>query len=109
MPVFRTPLQRRLHEKRHCGDVLDRKIQCKRRDGTTASPAQMLIWRDGKPCASIGSADLVAFAKEKLKTGVTPQTVSNYLSHLSAIFTLAGPAWNIPLDAGAMLDALIVC
>jgi len=45
-----------------------------------------------KLCAQIDSADIVAFAKEKLNTGVSPQTVSNYLSHLSAVFTVAGPA-----------------
>jgi len=32
-----------------------------------------------KLCAQIDSADIVAFAKEKLNTGVSPQTVSNYL------------------------------
>jgi integrase len=31
------------------------------------------------------------------------------MSHLSAIFTLARPAWGIPLDAQEMKDALIVC
>jgi hypothetical protein len=44
----------------------------------------------------------VAFAKEKLNTGVSPQTVANYLSHFSAVFTVAGPAWNYPLDQRAM-------
>ena len=62
----------------------------------------------GKPCAEIDSADIVAFAQEKLKSGVTPQTVSNYLSHMSAVFTVAGPAWNYPLNEKAMRDALIV-
>lgn len=45
-----------------------------------------------KLCAQIDSGDIVAFAQEKLKTGVSPQTVSNYLSHLNAVFTVAGPA-----------------
>ena len=61
-----------------------------------------------KLCAQIDSADIVAFAKEKLNTGVSPQTVSNYLSHLSAVFTVAGPAWNYPLDERAMRNAMIV-
>jgi len=46
--------------------------------------------------------DIVAFAKEKRKTGVAPQTVANYLSHLSAVFTVTGPAWNDPLNERAV-------
>ena len=55
-----------------------------------------------KTCASITSTDIVAFAREKLETGVQPQTVSNYLSHLGAIFAIARPAWNYPLDRQAI-------
>lgn len=61
-----------------------------------------------KLCAQIDSADIVAFAKEKLNTGVSPQTVANYLSHLSTVFTVAGPAWNYPLDERSMRNAMIV-
>ncbi|MEM8693376.1 MAG: hypothetical protein AAGG57_16010 [Pseudomonadota bacterium] len=61
-----------------------------------------------KHCAEIDSADIVAFAHEKLETGVALQTVSNYLSHLSAIFTGAGPARNYLLDERAMRNALII-
>ena len=61
-----------------------------------------------KHCAEIDSANIVAFAKEKLNTGVSPQTVSNYLSHLSAVFAVSGPAWNYPLDERAMRNAMIV-
>ncbi len=59
----------------------------------------------GKPCADINIADIVAFAQEKLKSGVTPQTVSNYVSHISADFTVAGPAWKYPLNEKAMREA----
>lgn len=61
-----------------------------------------------KLCAQIDSADTVAFAQEKLKTGGSPQTVANYLSHPSAVFTVAGPAWNYPLNERAMRSAMIV-
>lgn len=61
-----------------------------------------------KTCASITSADIVAFAREKLETGVQPQTVANYLSHLGAVFAIARPAWNFPLDRQAMQDAWMV-
>lgn len=61
-----------------------------------------------KPCDSISSTDIVAFAREKLDTGVQPQTVANYLSHLGAVFAVARAAWNYPLDRQAMQDAWIV-
>jgi hypothetical protein len=61
-----------------------------------------------KLCAQIDSADIVAFAKEKCKTGVAPQTVANYLSHLLTVFTVAGPALTYPLDERAMRNAMIV-
>lgn len=59
-------------------------------------------------CDSIKSSDIVAFAREKLDTGVQPQTISNYLSHLGAVFKIARPAWNYPLDRQAMQDAWVV-
>lgn len=61
-----------------------------------------------KRCADIGSRDIVAFAEE-LSGDRQPQTVANYLSHLSAIFAIARPAWGIPLDQQAMRDAITVC
>lgn len=60
-----------------------------------------------KPCDEIASHDIVQFAQE-LSKARKPQTVGNYLSHLSEVFTVARPAWNIPLDRQAMDDALIV-
>jgi hypothetical protein len=45
-----------------------------------------------KTCASITCAYIVAFAREKLESGVQPQTVSNHLSHLGAVFAIARPA-----------------
>jgi integrase len=53
-------------------------------------------------CSAITSADIVSFA-QSLK--VAPQTVSNYLSHLAAIFAVARPAWGYPLDQQVMKDA----
>jgi len=50
----------------------------------------------GKPCAEIDSADIAAFAQEKLKSGVTPQTVSNYMAHMSAVSPLLDPLGTIP-------------
>ncbi|NRP19273.1 hypothetical protein LPJGGPFB_02527 [Ensifer adhaerens] len=42
-------------------------------------------------CEDIGSADIVAFAKQ-LSDGREPQTVGNYISHLASIFSIARPA-----------------
>ncbi|MEL7043084.1 MAG: site-specific integrase [Pseudomonadota bacterium] len=56
-------------------------------------------------CDKIGSSDIVDFAKQKLDSGVQPQTVGNYLSHLGSVFSIARPAWNFPLDPSAMDDA----
>jgi integrase len=56
-----------------------------------------------KPCSEITSAEIVSFVRE-LSSGRQPQTVANYLAHLSAVFTIAKPAWGFPLDA-AQMDA----
>lgn len=52
----------------------------------------------------IDSTQLVGFAKE-LSEGRQPQTVQNYLSHLSSIFAIARPAWGYDLEPQAMADA----
>ncbi len=56
-------------------------------------------------CSEITSADIVSFA-QSLK--VAPQTVSNYLSHLAAIFAMARPAWGYPLEQQVIKDAFVV-
>lgn len=58
----------------------------------------------GKQCETIKSDDLVSFAKD-LSADRQPQTVANYMSHLGAVFAIARPAWNYPLDRQAMEDA----
>lgn len=62
-------------------------------------------------CEQIASQDIIAFAQElhqrpKLES---KSTVLNYLSHLSAVFSIARPMWNFPLDKRAMDDAMAVC
>jgi len=53
----------------------------------------------------ITSVDIVAFAQELIDGGRKPQTVANYISHLSAVFAIAGPAWGIALNYQAIRDA----
>ncbi|MCM2399442.1 tyrosine-type recombinase/integrase [Rhizobium sp. S95] len=56
-------------------------------------------------CSKIGASDISGFAQELLAGGRKPQTVGNYISHLSAVFSVARPLWGLPLDLGAMRDA----
>jgi integrase len=56
-------------------------------------------------CSDITSADLVAFA-QSIPAG--PATRQNYLSHLSAIFAIARPAWSYPLDPQTIKDTFAV-
>src|SRR4051812_18833825 len=56
-------------------------------------------------CAAVTSTEIVAFAKQLLDGGRQPSTVGNYISHLSAIFQIARPAWGYALDEKQMTDA----
>ncbi|TVR08621.1 MAG: site-specific integrase [Salinarimonadaceae bacterium] len=59
------------------------------------------------PCQDVASTDIVEFATE-LAQGRQPQTVGNYLSHLSSVFSIAKAAWAYELSEQAMRDALKV-
>jgi integrase len=91
------------------GEIIDRYIdESKRAIGKTklqvlrAIKAHDIAEMKG---SAITSADIVSFARS---LNVAPQTVSNYLSHLAAIFAVARPAWGYPLDRQAMQDAFVV-
>jgi len=56
-------------------------------------------------CSQVGSDEISAFAQELVKK-VEPQTVGNYISHLSAVVAVAKPLWKYPLDRQAMKDAI---
>lgn len=62
-----------------------------------------------KPCHVITSTTIVKFAQDLQDRPVSPSTILNYLSHLSAVFSIARPMWGIPLDQQAMKDAFVVC
>jgi integrase len=59
-------------------------------------------------CGEIRSQHIVDFANELLAGGRQPATVGNYISHLSAIFAIARPAWGYRLDESQMDDAQAV-
>ena len=54
------------------------------------------------------STHLTAFADELAARGIQPQTVGNYLSHLSSVFKIAKPAWGYPLSYQEIQDARLV-
>ncbi len=92
-------------------DVIDRYIGESRRP-LGATKTQVLRTIKAKPigamrCRDITSRDVFALA-QALAESVQPQTVQNYLSHLSAVFAVARPAWGYPLDRQAMADAFTV-
>ena len=61
-----------------------------------------------KRCSAIKSPDIVEFATLLHEEGREPSTVGNYMSHLSALFRIARPAWGYALDADEMDDAFKV-
>lgn len=89
-------------------DAIDRYVTEKQEIGRTKAQCLRSI-KDYKiasmECASIRSSDISAFARELLKGGRKPQTVGNYISHLSAVFRDARALWDIPLDHGEMRAA----
>jgi integrase len=56
-------------------------------------------------CSQIGSEELLAFLRG---LNVEPQTRLVYLSHLSAVFAIAKPAWGYELSHEAMKAAFVV-
>ena len=54
----------------------------------------------------IDASHIITFAQDLLDGDRKPQTVLNYLSHLSAVFQIAKYAWHIPLDPEEMKIAL---
>lgn len=51
-----------------------------------------------KPCSTITSADVIAFATE-LSAGRQPQTVANCLVHLGSVIAIAQPALGLPAQS----------
>jgi hypothetical protein len=89
-------------------DAIDRYIETSRKD-FGRKKAQVLRYIENHPIGAhrredISSRDVVNLA-ERIGLTAKPQTVLNYMSHLSSIFAIARPAWGIPLEQQAMADA----
>src|SRR5580704_6385196 len=91
--------------------VIDRYIE-ESKDPVSGTKAQVLKTVKSTDlgetkCSAITSQTLVTFARE-LNENVEPQTCGNYFSHLSNIFTVAGPAWGYPLSRQQFDNAVTV-
>lgn len=73
--------------------IPQRKPNCSRKDQGAGLEKIKGFDLASRPCAEITSDTLVQFTHE-ISEGRKPQTVGNYLSHLSAIFAIARPAWG---------------
>ncbi|MFN3318019.1 MAG: site-specific integrase [Allorhizobium sp.] len=56
-------------------------------------------------CEAITAKDISDFAHELRQGGRKPQTVNNYLSHMSAVFRVARPLFGMQLSVQEMQDA----
>lgn len=92
-------------------EVIDQYIrESKKAIGRTKAQVLNAIKKDdiaGLACSNIDTPAVLAFA-QRIGKNAKPQTVSNYLSHLSAVFAIARPAWGYPLDHQAIKDAFVV-
>jgi integrase len=104
-------LERSLVPKGTLSDAIDKYTATSRREiGRTKEQVLRSIKGydiAGMDCAAIRSSDIVDFAEE-LSKGRKPQTVGNYISHLSAVFRIARPAWGLPLNYQTMREAHLV-
>lgn len=93
------------------GDAIDRYTEeTMKAIGRTKEQVLRSIRRDElaqRPCAEIRSADIIDLCR-RLSAGRSPQTVANYMSHLSAIFAIARPAWGFELSHDEIKAALVV-
>jgi len=57
------------------------------------------------PCDELRSVDITDFAR-RLSADRTASTVQNYLSHLSAVLSIAGTAWDYDIDHHVVGDGI---
>lgn len=104
-------IERAKRQKVTLADAIDKSLtETRKQIGKTKAQVLEALKRQpiaGMICEDIRSEDIVSLARDLLQER-TPQTVANYLSHLAAVFAVARPAWNYPLDRQAMRDAKIV-
>ncbi len=90
-------------------DAIDRYLAESRR-AVGRSKAQALRTVKADPIASLRCSEVTTEALLAFCGRLTcqPQTIAGYLSHLSAIFAIARPAWSYPLNQQAIKDAFAI-
>lgn len=97
-------------KKKTLSSAIDRYVETNPQIGRTKAQVLRAIQghRIGSRLANrIEASDIVKFATDLHNGGRKPQTVNNYLSHLSAVFQVAESAWQIPLDPAEMKKAMV--
>lgn len=93
------------------GDAIRRYVgEHRKAIGRTKAQVLEVILKDPiaeMDCRDVKAESIMDFASRRAETA-QPQTVQNYVSHLSAVFAIARPAWGYELDQGAMKDAQVV-
>jgi integrase len=65
-------------------------------------------WLGDINATQLKSSEFVKFGKYLEKNGASPSTVSNYMSHLGAVISVAKPAWSYPVEATELKSASVV-
>lgn len=98
-----------MHPSGTLDDAIDKYLKASRKEiGRTKAQVLDAIRRDdiaAMDCEQITSREIVAYAN-RLGAERKPQTVMNYLSHLSAVFRIANTAWGMRLDPAEMAKAM---
>lgn len=102
-------LEAAMKPKGNVGDLIDRYVQLYQKDmGRTKEQVLGAIKRfeiADKDAEAMTPGDVVEFARQ-LGKGRKPQTVQNYLSHLSAVFRVARATWGVDIGRDVMRDAM---
>lgn len=92
-------------------DLIDRFIKESRKDmGRTKTQVLQTIQASslGETRASEITSQVLFNYIQELGKDKQPQTVLNYMSHISNLFAIARPAWGVPLDKAAFDDAMVI-
>ncbi len=95
----------------YVGDVIEDYLKAASGDiGRTKSQVLRKIRKDFAisdiPCDELKPSDVTGFARALAKGGASPSTVQYYLSHLSAVLSIAKTTWNYEMDRNVALDGI---
>lgn len=93
------------------GGAIERYVREQKNIGRTKAQVLRALLDDpiaAEDCRDVRSEHIVSLAK-RLGQDKAPSTVGNYLSHLSAVFTLGEDAWSYELDPAQMQKGIRAC